>query len=106
MASRSVAVFNHLSVKYKFVVYVFLIFVIGGLVAATVVTTLSPLGDFFDSYVDENSQRMAYVTRIQSEFDYGGAIHNFKNYVLRGKPKHADRLRKAHTNTLACSRRG
>ena len=93
--------FNQLSVKHKFGVFVFLIFVIGGLVAATVVTTLSPLGDFFDNYVDENSQRMAYVTEIQSEFGYGGAIHNFKNYVLRGKSKHAARLRKAHANILA-----
>jgi hypothetical protein len=35
---------------------------------AAVVATLSPLGKVFDSYVDENSQRIALVTRIQSEF--------------------------------------
>ena len=32
------------------------------------------------------------IARLQIEMGYGGAIHQFKNYVLRGQQKYADRF--------------
>lgn len=64
-----------LSVKHRFIVFVALLIGFGVLLAATVVVTLSPLSEVFDSYVDENSQRTALVTRIQSEFGFGSVVY-------------------------------
>ncbi len=36
--------------------------------------------------------RAELVARLLGEFGYGGAIHNFKNYVLRGTPKYRERF--------------
>jgi len=39
-------------------------------------------------------QRQKLLAEIRSQFGYGGFIHNFKNHVLRGTQKYADRFRK------------
>ncbi len=38
-------------------------------------------------------QRQVQLAEIKSQFGYGGFIHNFKNHVLRGTKKYADRFR-------------
>jgi len=38
-------------------------------------------------------QRQVQLAEIKSQFGYGGFIHNFKNHVLRGAKKYADRFR-------------
>ena len=38
-------------------------------------------------------QRQVQLAEIKSQFGYGGFIHNFKNHVLRGQKKYADRFR-------------
>jgi len=37
-------------------------------------------------------QRQTQLSEITSQFGYGGFIHNFKNHVLRGTGKYADRF--------------
>jgi len=39
-------------------------------------------------------QRQVQLAEIQSQFGYGGFIHNFKNHVLRGSQKYAERFKK------------
>ncbi len=39
-------------------------------------------------------QRQELLAEIRSQFGYGGFIHNFKNHVLRGTQKYADRFMK------------
>ena len=39
-------------------------------------------------------ERQIQLTEIKSQFGYGGFIHNFKNHVLRGTQKYADRFKK------------
>ncbi len=39
-------------------------------------------------------QRQDLLAEIKSQFGYGGFIHNFKNHVLRGTQKYADRFMK------------
>ncbi len=38
-------------------------------------------------------QRQVQLAEIKSQFGYGGFIHNFKNHVLRGSDKYADRFK-------------
>ncbi|MCP3665396.1 MAG: PAS domain-containing protein [Gammaproteobacteria bacterium] len=52
-------------------------------------------------YQDSVAERQSLLSEIKSHFGYGGAIHNFKNYVLRGTPEYAARFRK---NQLALIR--
>jgi len=44
-------------------------------------------------YQDTVAKRQTLLSEMKGQFGYGGAIHNFKNYVLRGTPKYADRFR-------------
>jgi len=45
---------------------------------------INPVKEEWHSYQDEVGTRNSAIIIIQSQFGYGGAIHNFKNYVLRG----------------------
>lgn len=55
---------------------------------------VGPIADNFSSYQSNVAQRQTLLKEIKSEFGYGGIIHNFKNYVLRGTPKYSDRAYK------------
>ncbi len=44
----------------------------------------------------------ADLLSLKSELGYGGFIHNFKNYVLRGKLKYYERLMKNYKEITAC----
>ncbi len=46
----------------------------------------------WEHYKNEAIQRGALLDEIKSQFGYGGFIHNFKNHVLRGTQKYADRF--------------
>lgn len=47
------------------------------------------------------SDRFELVTKMQVQIGYGGIIHNFKNYVLRGQQKHLNRLNKGFDAVLS-----
>lgn len=52
----------------------------------------------------ESSVREELLAQIKAEFGYGGLIHNFKNFVLRGDKKYLNRLhanKKAVTEAIA-----
>ena len=70
------------------------VIVIGVLAAIGVLlyVTVSPIGQRWQDYQHDVVQRQNLLMQIKSDFGYGGVIHNFKNYVLRGKPKYLQRL--------------
>ncbi len=43
-------------------------------------------------YTEQAAAREDLLTKIKEQFGYGGIIHNFKNYVLRGEQKFLDRM--------------
>jgi methyl-accepting chemotaxis protein len=47
-------------------------------------------------YQSRVAKRQSLLSEIKSQFGYGGAIHNFKNYVLRGTEKYGERFLKNH----------
>lgn len=50
------------------------------------------IGKQWSHYQETALQRQVQLTEIQSQFGYGGFIHNFKNHVLRGSQKYADKF--------------
>lgn len=52
------------------------------------------IGSQWEDYQQNALQRQKLLTEIISQFGYGGFIHNFKNHVLRGTQKYADRFNK------------
>jgi len=55
---------------------------------------LSPVGKSFEEYKSQVAQRAHLMMNMRAAFGYGGSIHNFKNFVLRGSPKYTDRVQK------------
>jgi len=51
----------------------------------------------WNNYLSEVVQRQTLLMDIKANFGYGGIIHNFKNYVLRGDKKYAKRFIKHYT---------
>ncbi len=45
----------------------------------------------------ETTAKTELTTRLLGEFGYGGAIHNFKNFVLRNNSKYSDRFEGNYT---------
>ncbi len=56
--------------------------------------SIMKLNAVWQDFRNEAMNRQMLLTRIKSEFGYGGFIHNFKNHVLRGQQKYVDRFRK------------
>ena len=53
---------------------------------------ISPVKNDWNQYLDNVAKRQLLLMEIKSAFGYGGVIHNFKNYVLRGQDKYYQRL--------------
>ncbi len=55
----------------------------------------------WNHYKKEVVKRQSLLLIIKSDFGYGGFIHNFKNYVLRGHEKYINRFNKNKINLQA-----
>jgi len=56
------------------------------------------IADNWNHYQQTALTRQVQLAEIKSQFGYGGFIHNFKNHVLRGTSKYADRFKKNKIN--------
>ena len=50
-----------------------------------------PIVNDWNYYENSVTKRQSLLMNIKAEFGYGSAIHNFKNYVLRGSDKYLSR---------------
>ncbi len=50
------------------------------------------IGGEWTTFKETALQKQLYLAEIDSQFGYGGFIHNFKNHVLRGGQKYIDRF--------------
>ncbi|MEA3466769.1 MAG: HAMP domain-containing methyl-accepting chemotaxis protein [Thermodesulfobacteriota bacterium] len=55
---------------------------------------IAKIGNEWTHYQQTAVQRHVQLAEIKTQFGYGGFIHNFKNHVLRGTQKYADRFEK------------
>ncbi|MCP4766733.1 MAG: PAS domain S-box protein, partial [Gammaproteobacteria bacterium] len=69
------------------------------ILAAIIWLPANTTNNIWDDYQAQVTERLNLISEIKSQIGFGGAIHNFKNYVLRGTPKYADRFRKNHALT-------
>ena len=61
------------------------------------------LNNNWNLYKNEASKRLELVADLKSQVGYGGIIHQFKNYVIRGQQKQVDKVNKLYndfTSTL------
>ncbi len=81
-----------LSINQRFHLLSGIIAVFGLVAVFFAYRNISPVSDGFNQYKTQVAQRANLLLEIRENFGYGGGIHNFKNYVLRGTPKYAARL--------------
>lgn len=80
--------FRKLSINQKFLV---LVLIMGAIFTSTFVVlnrVTSEIQKNWTDYRDQIAERQKNLMKIKSQFGYGGAIHNLKNYVLRKKPNY------------------
>jgi methyl-accepting chemotaxis protein len=98
LAARLVAALSGMSLMRKFYL-VMLVMAIS--FAASGFISLLPMHEVqkdWASYQTQVAERQSLLSDIKSALGYGGAIHNFKNYVIRGMPKYADRFRRDYAS--------
>jgi len=54
--------------------------------------SMNQINSAWERYATEAEVREELLTEIKEQFGYGGIIHNFKNFVLRGDKKHLDSM--------------
>ncbi len=81
------------SIKKRLIALTFIVALISVAVLIVSFTTINPIKADWNSYVNNVAQRQILLSKIKSQFGYGGAIHNFKNYVLRGSDKYYQRIK-------------
>jgi methyl-accepting chemotaxis protein len=68
--------------------------------AALLLPAQQRLADTFTHFVNSVSARNHLLIDLRADFGYGGAIHHFKNYVLRGDDKYHQRFIGAHDSAI------
>ncbi|MFQ5484588.1 MAG: HAMP domain-containing protein, partial [Desulfobacterales bacterium] len=92
--------FNHINLKNKFhllmgctaTIFIVCYFILN--------SNISPIRDNWTDFQKEAAPRQKALLTMKAQFGYGGAIHNFKNYVLRSKEKYVDRVIKNHAAAI------
>jgi len=80
------------SIKRRLSALIILVALVSAIVLTVSYSTISPIKNDWQSYISNVAERQSLLSAIKSQFGYGGAIHNFKNYVLRGSPQYYDRI--------------
>ncbi len=82
------------SIKKRLIALIAVVAVISITVLFLSFLTIKPIKSNWDGYIENVVQRQILLSSIKSQFGYGGAIHNFKNYVLRHSDKYHSRIKK------------
>jgi CheY-like chemotaxis protein/methyl-accepting chemotaxis protein len=91
--------FNNLTLKKKFFLFSGSTGVIFLVMYFTLHVFISPIEKNWIAFKDEVAARENTLMHIKGQFGYGGAIHHFKNYILRQRPEYLDRFKKKYTKT-------
>ncbi len=81
------------SIKKRLIALIFVVAIISTVQLIVGFSTINPIKSDWHNYVENVAERQILLSEIKSQFGYGGAIHNFKNYVLRGTAKYHDRIK-------------
>jgi len=64
-------------------------------------TKISSIETLWNSYQDRTVRRQTLLMEFKGQMGYGGFIHNFKNFVLRGNRKYVGKFNKNRTKLKA-----
>ncbi len=84
--------FSSLSIRGRFNLLQLMVFAILLISTGAIYLQIAPIKAQWAQYHEEVAKRHTLLLDIRSQFGYGGIIHNFKNYVLRGTAKYQQRL--------------
>ena len=82
-----------MTVKKKIVLLSLVLLVLLCITGALQLRSIGNISSDWKNFQEAALQRQTQLTEIKSQFGYGGFIHNFKNHVLRGTGKYADRFK-------------
>ncbi len=83
-----------MTVKKKMVLLSLVLIVLLSVAGALQYRSIGKIGSEWTHYQQTALKKQSQLSEIISQFGYGGFIHNFKNHVLRGTQKYADRFEK------------
>ncbi len=82
-----------MTVKKKILLLSLVLLVLLSITGIFQLRSIVNISNDWEEFQQTAQQRQAQLAEIQSQFGYGGFIHNFKNHVLRGTKKYADRFK-------------
>jgi len=82
-----------MTIKKKVTILSLVLLVLLGVTGLLQFRAVKSIASQWRQYQQTALQRQVQLAEIKSQFGYGGFIHNFKNHVLRGTRKYADRFR-------------
>ena len=91
--------FNNLTLKKKFFLLLGSTGVIFLVMYFTLHVFISPIEKNWITFKNDVAARENTLMHIKGQFGYGGAIHHFKNYILRQRPEYLERFKKNYSKT-------
>ncbi len=91
---------GHLSIRGRLALVFFVLVALTASAVSLNYYSFSKLESSINDYRIEVVQRQDMLTDIRNQLGYGGAIHNFKNYVLRGQTKYLTAAKDGFDNAL------
>jgi methyl-accepting chemotaxis protein len=79
-------------IKHKLMLMTAIIIVLLMIGGTYVYYSVLPVSQSWIDYQQQVAERQKLLLKIKADFGYGGIIHNFKNYVLRGQQKYVGRI--------------
>lgn len=89
-----------MTAKKKTFLLSILVLILISLISITQFSALQRVASVWESHLEEAVARQRLLSTIESQFGYGGFIHNFKNHVLRGQAKFVDRFEKNRSTMM------
>ncbi|BBE30394.1 chemotaxis protein [Tepiditoga spiralis] len=77
-----------MSIKKKLMIIMIFSVILFVLITIFMISETNSLNKKWDNYTNTVTKRSELISDIKEQFGYGGAIHLFKNYILRGKDKY------------------
>jgi methyl-accepting chemotaxis protein len=88
--------FKNYNIKQKVFALIAIVLVVILFIGLFSYQSIIPVSKNWQNFQHQVALRQSTLMKIKADFGYGGMIHNFKNYVLRGQDKYVDRINKNH----------
>ncbi len=83
-----------MTIKRKIIFLSVALLLLLGILGGIQMQSIAKIDTVWKDFQSQALHRQFLLTEMKTQFGYGGFIHNFKNHVLRGTQKYADRFRR------------